>query len=137
MMRPPLIVVPNPSAELELHQQIVSQICDQIVLGQLKPGDRIETIAELQEKLGLAHATVSRAFLQLRDSGIITTARRGGSTVAELSSAALRDLRIDYARRTISSNVLQLRRLQVRPAEILRAFKLVLESFAMGSSAAE
>jgi GntR family transcriptional regulator len=63
------------------------QIHDQIELlvggGTLEPGSPLPTIRQLARDLGLAPGTVARAYRELETAGILRTARRHGTVVAD------------------------------------------------------
>ena len=54
-----------------LYQQIVYQIKEQINDGTLKAGDELPSVRELSDSLEINMHTVRRAYLELRDQGII------------------------------------------------------------------
>ena len=55
-----------------LYQQIVNQIKDQVNRELLQPGDELPSVRELAESLSVNMHTVRRAYLELRDQGIIS-----------------------------------------------------------------
>jgi len=62
-----------------LQEQIVDQICSQIVSGALKPGTRLPSSRDLACMLGVSRNTVSFAYDRLLAEGYLT-ARRGART---------------------------------------------------------
>ena len=52
----------DPTAPLPVYEQIRSQIATMVASGTLEPGDRLPTIRQLCDDLGLAKATVSKAY---------------------------------------------------------------------------
>lgn len=54
-----------------LYQQIVNQIKEQVSRGTLAPGDELPSVRDLSDSLGINMHTVRRAYLELRDQGII------------------------------------------------------------------
>ncbi len=54
-----------------LYQQIVNQVKEQVSRKTLVPGDELPSVRELSDNLGINMHTVRRAYLELRDQGII------------------------------------------------------------------
>lgn len=64
---------------------------EQVRLGQLKPGDKLESTRELANKYAVAPGTVQRAFAELRRDGIIYSHTGRGSFIRENALDALDD----------------------------------------------
>ncbi|MCZ7911488.1 GntR family transcriptional regulator [Agrobacterium leguminum] len=120
-----LAAVSTPSlAAKRVHEAIVS--------GELRPGDRLPSEAELAQGFGIALMTVRGALTALRDMGLLTTVRgrHGGNFVAEdvgdrlaeaarrapLEKSLLRDL-TDW-RRAISGEACYLAAERSRPEQL-------------------
>ncbi len=69
-------------------RQIVEKIAALIGEGSLKPGHKLPTERELAESLGLARGTITRAYVELEQAGLITRMQGRGSTVSGLPEAA-------------------------------------------------
>jgi GntR family transcriptional regulator len=54
-----------------IYQQLAGQIKEQVSRGLLEPGDELPSVRELSSSLGINMHTVRRAYLMLRDLGII------------------------------------------------------------------
>jgi GntR family transcriptional regulator, transcriptional repressor for pyruvate dehydrogenase complex len=54
-----------------LYQEIVDQIQDQVVSGELRPGDRLPAERELAERFGVSRTAVREAIKSLAERGII------------------------------------------------------------------
>lgn len=65
-----------------LHERIRGDIELAIMAGDLRPGDRLPTEAELMREHGCARMTVSKALSALSASGLIDRRKRAGSFVA-------------------------------------------------------
>ena len=53
-----------------------------IASGELRPGEKLPAIRALAEQSGVNMMTVSKAYSLLKQEGLITTDRRGGTVVA-------------------------------------------------------
>ena len=85
-----------------LWRQIAEDLETEIVLGQLHPGTRLPTEAELAERFGVNRHTLRRALAELAQKGLVDAAPRRGTFVA--------NTRIPYriGRRTrFSENILR------------------------------
>ena len=71
------------SAPLPVYEQIRSQIATMVTSGTLAPGERLPTIRQLCDDLGLAKATVSKAYELLIRDGLVVANRRHGTVVAD------------------------------------------------------
>ncbi|WP_297281966.1 GntR family transcriptional regulator [uncultured Anaerococcus sp.] len=63
----------NPNSETPLYMQIVEQTKLAIAKGLFRNGDRFPSVRELSRKLLINQATVSKAFKELDNQGIIET----------------------------------------------------------------
>ncbi|MGG5170920.1 GntR family transcriptional regulator [Pseudarthrobacter sp. J1738] len=71
------------------YEQIRQQITLLVGSGQLTPGTRLPTVRALAADLGVAAGTVARAYRELESAGVVSTARRSGTTVAKLPASAV------------------------------------------------
>jgi hypothetical protein len=72
----------DPGSKSPVYRQIVEQVRLGIATAQLKPGDSLETVRGMGERLQINPSTVARAFRLLEHDGVIQTNRRGGSRIA-------------------------------------------------------
>jgi GntR family transcriptional regulator len=61
----------NENDSRPIYQQLAGQVREQVSKGNLKPGDTLPSVRELSDSLGVNMHTVRRAYLLLRDQGII------------------------------------------------------------------
>ncbi|MEM7443241.1 MAG: GntR family transcriptional regulator [Pseudomonadota bacterium] len=69
--------------EKPLYAQIAEQFEAEIRNGLLKPGDRLESQAELMRRFGVSQATVRQALLNLSNQGLVIARQGKGVFVAE------------------------------------------------------
>lgn len=76
----PITIVTNSPEPIfrQIHHQIVAAIAK----GDLKPGDRIQSVRALAQTLGVNPATVVKAYDLLKEEGIIESPHRGKTVVA-------------------------------------------------------
>lgn len=63
-------------------QRLAGDLVQRICRGELRPGDALPTLSDLQSQYGLALKTVQRSLEQLKASGILTSRRGSGTFVA-------------------------------------------------------
>lgn len=84
----------NPSDEVPVYHQIVLQVKEALVSGQLKPGDKMPTHRDLAAELVIAPMTVKKAYDVLDREGLLMMQAGKGTfitdAVAELSEAEVR-----------------------------------------------
>ncbi|MDO5695366.1 MAG: GntR family transcriptional regulator [Eubacteriales bacterium] len=73
-----------------IYRQLVDQTRDMIVHGLLRDGDRIPSIRELAQTLGVNASTVAKAYAEMERSGMILTAR-GRGTFIQVTDTARQD----------------------------------------------
>ncbi len=87
------------------YEQIRRQIVALVSSGALAPGDRLPTVRQLADDLGLAAGTVARAYRELETTGWLQTRRGAGTRVGATpprpaaDAAALRQLADEFVRR--------------------------------------
>jgi GntR family transcriptional regulator len=72
------------SSPLPVYEQIRMQITRLVATGQLRGGQRLPSIRQLALDLGVAKATVSKAYEQLERDAVVRADRRLGTVVAEV-----------------------------------------------------
>jgi DNA-binding transcriptional regulator YhcF (GntR family) len=63
------------------YEQLREQVTALVLGGGLAPGDRLPSIRQLANDLGLAGGTVARAYRELEADGVVTTHGRHGTRV--------------------------------------------------------
>ncbi len=66
-----------------IYLQIVDNLCQQILEGQLQSGDRVASVRDLAAEFEVNHNTVMRAYTNLQESGIFDNKRGIGFFVSE------------------------------------------------------
>jgi len=78
-----------------IYLQIADSICQNILSGELKEGDRIDSVREYGSKIGVNPNTVMRSFEKLTDLGIIFNKRGIGYFVCDAAA----DIVLEKARK--------------------------------------
>jgi GntR family transcriptional regulator len=78
-----------------IYMQIADRLCENILTGAWKPGDRVPSVRELAEQTEVNPNTVMRTFGYLQDQGIVQNQRGIGYFVApgayEITRARMRE----------------------------------------------
>lgn len=70
-----------------IYNQIVAQVQNRVLSGQLKPGDQLPTVRQLAAELRVNFNTVARAYRILDDLGLISTQQGRGTYIWEPETA--------------------------------------------------
>src|ERR1700676_1172095 len=73
-----------------LFEQIVQQVEDSILSGQLKPGDQLPAERELAQRFGVSRTAVREAVKTLREKGLVEAYSGRGTFVTNGTSQAIR-----------------------------------------------
>src|SRR6202051_3664927 len=73
-----------------LFEQIVQQVEDSILSGQLKPGDQLPAERELAQRFGVSRTAVCEAVKTLREKGLVEAYSGRGTFVTNGTSQAFR-----------------------------------------------
>lgn len=95
-----------------LYEQIVQQVEDSILKGQLKPGDQLPAERDLAQRFGVSRTAVREAVKTLREKGLVEAYSGKGTFVTNGTSQAIRqslDLMIRINQQEGSANLVELR----------------------------
>src|SRR6202790_5618319 len=95
-----------------LFEQIVQQVEDSILSGQLKPGDQLPAERELAHRFGVSRTAVREAVKTLREKGLVEAYSGRGTFVTNGTSQAIRqslDLMIRINQQEGSAHLAELR----------------------------
>lgn len=90
----------NPTDEVPIYRQIVSQVTDAIAGGRLKPKEKLPSHRDLAELLVIAPLTVKKAYDALEAEGHIETLRGRGTFVAAAPPSLQEGEKTDRLRQT-------------------------------------
>ena len=104
-------------SDLPIYAQIITQIQQRIVTGQLQPGDRLPSVRDLAAEAGVNPNTMQRAMTELERQGLVHSQRTAGRFVTE-DGATIRKLREDLARTQVQDFLVAMGQLGFAPQEI-------------------
>lgn len=73
----------DPFSSTPPFEQLRQQISDQVLSGELQPGDRLPTVRRLAGDLGIAPNTVARTYRELEIEGVLEGRGRAGTFVSD------------------------------------------------------
>ncbi len=112
-----------------VYRQIIDQVKRDIALGRLKKGQRLATVRELSAALVINPNTISKAYKQLEQDGIIVTRAGAGAFVAELSSNLSRTVRRRILHEQLELLVVEAIHMQIDTGTLRQWFENTLKRF--------
>jgi len=105
-----------------IYTQIVEQVKQQVISGNLKPEEQLPTVRALALELRVNFNTVARAYRLLDEAGIISTQQGRGTYILDVPSPERTDKLRQQALETLTRDYLnEALRLGCSPSEIKKA----------------
>jgi GntR family transcriptional regulator len=120
-----------------VYLQVVDQIKSAAASGALRPGEPLPSIRPLAEQLRINRNTVSKAYAELENQGVIATIAGKGCFVSENNSPFKKQVREKMLAADIDAAIVQAHHLQVGDTDFLALVKERLETFAQQNKANE
>ena len=120
------ITISNSSGK-PIYEQITSQIKNDIITGELKPGDALPSMRTLAKELRISVITTKRAYEDLERDGFIETVAGKGSFVASKNAEFLREEALRRVEAALQQAVDTASRSGVSPQELRQMLELLLE----------
>ena len=102
------IIISNAS-NAPIYEQIVRQLKDAILAGELAEGEQLPSIRALANSLRISAITTKRAYADLEAQGFIETVQGKGSFVAGGNTELLREERLRHIEELLGSAVREAR----------------------------
>ena len=118
------IIISGASQE-PLYEQIAKQIKNQIILGELKPGDALPSIRKLAKELQISVITTKRAYDELEKDGFIETVGGKGSFVSADNKELFREKRLRMLEEKLSEIIAESRYLGISVEELKEMIDLL------------
>jgi GntR family transcriptional regulator len=121
-------------SELPIYVQIMDQIHEMILQGDLKPGDQLPTVRQLAIDLQVNWNTVARAYRLLDEAGLISTQQGRGTFIWEMpSEEATRQLHQQTLEGLTRRYLSEAARLGVSPQEVWRYIQKEIAAWEQGN----
>ncbi len=108
------------SDSLAIYDQVVRQVKFAVASGAVRAGEFIPSVRELARELAINPNTVSRAYRQLQDEGVLETVRGTGLAVAKGAAQACRKQRLELIGQRIREALREAKRSQLTDEELRR-----------------
>lgn len=118
------IIISGASQE-PLYEQIANQIKNQIILGELKPGDALPSIRKLAKELQISVITTKRAYDELEKDGFIETVGGKGSFVSADNKELFQEKRLRMLEEKLSEIIAESRYLGISVEELKEMIDLL------------
>jgi len=122
------IIISNSSDE-PIYLQIVNQLKDQIVKGELSESEALPSIRNLAKELKISVITTKRAYDELEREGFIVTVAGKGSYVAAINKDVLRETKVKLIEEHIAEAVTEAKQIGLTYEELQEMLKLVYEEW--------
>ena len=113
----------NTSNGVPVYEQVARQIVSAIASGGLDVGQMVPSVREMAKELAINPNTVSRAYRQLQDGGVLETVRGSGIAVAKGAKAKCKSMRSKAISARIAHVIVEARQSQLTDDEILKMIK--------------
>lgn len=111
------IIISNAS-DKPIYEQIVMQMKDLILAGDLQEGQQLPSIRALASDLRISVITTKRAYAELESQGFIETVQGKGSFVAGGNTELLREERLRHIEELLGSAVREARGASIELQEL-------------------
>lgn len=86
-----MVIVIEPHGTYAIYEQIVNQIKNQIISGELKPDEALPSIRGLAAEIGVSVITTKRAYEELEKEGLIRSVANKGFYVCRYNTDYLHE----------------------------------------------
>jgi DNA-binding transcriptional regulator YhcF (GntR family) len=121
-----LLIVVDPHSGVPVYRQIIEQVRFQVAAGLVLPGDELPSTRTLSQELGVNPMTVSKAYAQLEEEGVVR--RRPGLplVVAARGEAAEEAARLGQLKALLQPVAVAARQLGVAEEDAVGMFRQAL-----------
>ncbi len=120
------IMISNASPD-PIYEQILRQIEQKIISGELKAGDTLPSLRSLAQDLGISVITTKRSYEELERTGFIDAVKGKGCFVAVQNAEFLKEQKMKTIEDKLSDAISEAQRLDISYAELKAMFKLLYE----------
>lgn len=127
-----MFIALHPSSGVPVYRQVLQQVRERILGGQLVQGEQLPSVRELSGMVGINPLTAAKVYQFLEAEGLVETRRGHGTFVAGVSrklSAASRRVEIEPALRQLVAEAIHL---GIEDEELLRLVTSTFRSIKSG-----
>ena len=120
-------VIINNGSMIPVYEQVVEQIRQQIMLGELKEGEGLPSVRSFANELKISALTVKKAYDKLEEDGLVVTVHGKGSYVAATDSGLAAEARRKAAEDELSLAVSKAKLAGLGNDDIREILEMILE----------
>lgn len=120
------IIISNSSQE-PIYKQIVKQIKNMIIRGELAENEMLPSIRSLAKDLQISVITTKKAYEELENDGYIVTVQGKGSFVAAQNKELLKEMRLKIVEEKLAEAVDAGRSIELSLEEMQEMLKILYE----------
>ncbi|WP_434640895.1 GntR family transcriptional regulator [Thermoanaerobacterium thermosaccharolyticum] len=120
------IIISNSSQE-PIYEQIVKQIKNIIIRGELAENEMLPSIRSLAKDLQISVITTKKAYEELENDGYIVTVQGKGSFVAAQNKELLKEMRLKIVEEKLAEAVDAGRSIELSLEEMQKMLKILYE----------
>lgn len=113
---------------LAIYEQIIGQIKNAIISGEIKPGDMLPSIRALAKDLQISVITTKRAYEELEKEGLVFSVSGKGFYVCEQNTDLLREKKLALAERHMLESIKECREAGMERNDILEMVEVLLDA---------
>lgn len=114
-----------------IYMQIIDKINQQIIRGEIRPGNKLPSVREMAVQMGVNPNTIQRTYTELERMEIVETKRGQGTFVTE-DSALIHELKFRLQMDIIEAFVMNMKELGFTEAEMLSGLQAFINGKAGG-----
>jgi GntR family transcriptional regulator len=123
----PVDIIISNSVDEPIYEQIVKQIKNLIINGELEEGDALPSIRNLAKELQISVITTKRAYEELERDGFINKVAGKGTFVAPQNQALLKERRLKVVEEKLAEAVNAARIINLSLGELQEMLKILYE----------
>lgn len=120
-------IIISATSNLPIYEQIVNQIRDAVVAGELVPGEAMPSIRNLAKELSVSVITTKRAYEELENEGVIKSVAGKGFYVCSQSNDILKEKQIMLLEKRYTELISDSRKAGMKLDEIVNLVKVLYE----------
>ena len=120
------IIISNSSQE-PIYEQIIKQIKNNIIKGELEEGEALPSIRGLAQELQISVITTKRAYEELEHEGFIETVPGKGSFVSSQNKELIKEKKLKMMEEKLIEVIEESRDLNISLEDLIQMLRLVYE----------
>jgi len=117
---------------LAIYEQIINQVKDAIIKGELKPGDAMPSIRNLAKDLQISVITTKRAYEELEKEGLLKSVAGKGFYVCDYNTNFLKEKQTAMLESRLTEVIRDCIKTDIGLEDILDTVKIIYDSIKKG-----